>query len=126
MPTLYQAPRKPLVPRPVLKGLFVALVLAGVSLYLYQQQPGWFTKLATSLIGLFGHETVTVDVSTTPPRADILLDGQRMESVPLHIPREDADHRVTAIAPGFEPAEVTFRANADRRLILTLKPQRRH
>jgi hypothetical protein len=124
MVTLYQPPRKPIIPRPVLKGLLVALVLAGVSLYLYERQPGWFTRLATGFIGVLGYEMVTVEISTTPARADILLDGQRMESLPLHVRRDQVEHRITAIAPGFEPAEVTFRADADRRLILTLRPKR--
>ena len=124
MATLYQPPRQPIIPRPVLKGLLVALVLAGAGLYLYQSQPGWVTRLATGLVGLFGYETVTVDVSTTPARADILLDGQRVTSLPIYVRREEADHQLTAIAPGFVPAKVTFRANADRQLILTLKPRR--
>ena len=124
MATLYQPPRKPIVPRPLLKGLLVALVLAGGGFYLHQSQPGWLTRLATGVIGLFGYETVAIEVSTTPARADLLLDGQRIESLPLHVRRDDADHRLTAIAPGFEPAEVTFRASANRHLILTLKPRR--
>jgi hypothetical protein len=32
---------------------------------------------------------------------------------------------VTAIAPGYETTEVTFKANADRRLFLTLRPAKK-
>ncbi len=126
MGTLYRPPPKPLLPRRVLKGLVVALLLAGVGGYLYQRQPGWFTQAVTALIGLFGYEVITVDVATTPARADILLDGQRVTSLPLHVRRDEANHRLMAVAPGYEPAEVSFRADGNRRLILTLKPARRH
>ncbi len=126
MATLYQPPRKPLLPRPVLKGLLVGLLLVGAGAYLYQRQPGWFTRAATSVIGLFGYEMVTIEVATTPVRADILLDGERTSSLPLHVRRDSSTHRVTAIAPGFEPAEISFPADGDRSLFLTLKRARGH
>lgn len=121
MGTLYEPPRRPLLPRSVLKGLLVAVVLAVAGAYLYRAPPGWLTRIATGVLELVGHEMVTVDVETTPVRSDILLDGVRMESLPLHLRRDGAVHRVTAIAPGYEPTEVSFTANRDQRLILTLK-----
>jgi hypothetical protein len=124
MPTLYQPPPKPIFPRRVLKGLLLALLLAGVGGYLYQRQPGWFTNAATGLLGLFGYEMATVEVSTNPLRAEILLDGERMTSLPLHVRRDGSTHRVTVLSSGFETTEVTFLADGDRKLFLTLKPDR--
>jgi hypothetical protein len=124
MGTLYEPQRKPVFPRRVLKGLVVAALLIGVGVYLYRAQPGWLTNTATYLLELFGHELATVEVATNPTRADVLLDGQRMESLPLHVRRDGAVHHVVAVAPGYEPAEVTFTADGNRHLVLTLKPSR--
>jgi hypothetical protein len=125
MSTLYEPPRKPILPRRVLKGLLLAATLAVVGVYLYRAPPGWLTNAATSVLGLFGHELVTIEVTTNPVRADVLLDGDRTESLPLHVRRDGAIHRVSAIAPGYDPAEVTFHADGNRHLILTLHPARR-
>ena len=123
--TLYEPPRKPLLPRRLVKVLLVGLVALAVGGYLYRRQPGWFTGVANSVPGLFGYEMASIDVATTPTRADILLDGERVTELPFSVRRDGATHRVSAIAPGFDPAEVTFRAEGDRHLILTLKPAKR-
>jgi hypothetical protein len=122
MPTLYEPSRKPILPRRVLKGLAVAAVLVAVSTYLYRAQPGWLTRLATSVLEFFGREMVTLEVETNPVRADVLLDGERAESLPLHVRKDGAVHRVSAVAPGYEPVEVPFTADGNRHLILTLRP----
>ncbi|MBN2574006.1 MAG: hypothetical protein JXP73_05520 [Deltaproteobacteria bacterium] len=123
--TLYEPPRKPLVRKRTLLMLLVLLALAGGGGYLHHRHPGWFGKAAASVLGLFGHEMVAVDVAVSPTRADILLDGERITSLPAYVRRDEATHRVTAIAPGYETTEVTFKANADRRLFLTLKPAKK-
>jgi hypothetical protein len=123
--TLYEPPRKPLVGKRLVVVVLVVLAVGGIGASLYRRQPGWFTKAATSILGLVGYELVSVDVATTPRQTNILLDGERVTELPLHVRRDGASHRVSAIAPGFEPVEVTFRANGDQHLILTLKPAKR-
>lgn len=123
--TLYEPPRKPLIHKRTLLVLLVLLVLAGAGGYLYQRQPHLFSEAAASLLGLFGYEVVAVDVAVSPTRADILLDGERVTSLPVRVRRDGAVHRVTAIAPGYETAEVTFKADADRTLFLTLRPAKK-
>jgi len=123
--TLYEPPRKPILPKRLIKVLLIGLAVLAIGGYLYRRQPGWFADVAGSVLGLFGYEMISVDVATTPTRADILLDGERMTELPLHVRKDGASHRVSAIAPGFEPAEVTFRAESDQHLILTLKPAKR-
>lgn len=125
MGTLYEPPRRPLLPRSVLKGLLVAAVLAGAGGYLYRAPPGWLTRIATGALQIVGHEMVTIEVETTPVRSDVLLDGVRMESLPLHVRRDGAVHRLTAVAPGYQPVEVAFTANRDQQIILTLKSSHR-
>ena len=125
-PTLYEPPRKRLFSGRAVKVLLVLLVVAGAGGYLYQRQPGWFAHAAASFLGLFGYELVTINVATTPTRANVLLDGERMTELPLRVRRDGGSHRVSAVAPGFEPTEVTFTADGDKHLILTLKPERRH
>jgi hypothetical protein len=120
--TLYQPPRRSVVSGHWAKTVIVLLVLGGVGGFLYQRPPGWFTSAALSVLGLFGYEMVTVEVLTNPARADILLDGKREAELPLHVRKDDAIHRVSAIAPGYEPVEVTFKADGDHQLYLTLTP----
>jgi hypothetical protein len=120
--TLYEPPVKPLITARGLRIAVVVLALGGVGAYLYQREPGWIGKVGSVVLGLFGYELVAVDVITTPARTDILLDGTRVTELPLHVRHDDAIHRVTAIAPGYEPAEVTFKADGNRQLILTLRP----
>ena len=124
--TLYQPPPRPWLPGRVVKTAVVVLVLAGAGGYLYHRQPGWLSRAANGLLGLFGYEMVTVEVMTTPTRTDVLLDGVRMTELPLQVRRDHAIHRVSAIAPGYETAEITFMADGDRQLILTLKLSGRH
>ena len=123
--TLYEPPVKPLVPKRTLKTLLVLFALAAAGGYLYQREPGWFADVAGGVLGFFGHETTTIDVATIPTRADVLLDGERMTELPLHVRKDGAVHRVSAIAPGYEPADVSFRADGDKHLILTLRPEKR-
>jgi hypothetical protein len=123
--TLYEPPRKTHVSRRALAVLLVVLVLAGAGGYLYQREPGWFGQAAARIIGLFGYEMVAVDVATSPTRADILLDGERVTSLPVHVRRDDAVHRVSAIAPGYETSEVSFKADGDKHLFLTLRPAKK-
>jgi hypothetical protein len=125
MATLYTPPRQPLVTRRTLKVLLVVLGLAAAGAYLYQREPGWFARAASSVLGWFGHETIAVEVATAPTRADVLLDGERVTELPLRVRKDEAVHRVTAVAPGYEPAEVSFKADGDKHLILTLRPAKR-
>lgn len=121
--TLYQPPRKPL-----LSGRFIMLLLVlgaiAAAAYLWQQNPGWLGRASVGLLNLFGRELVTVEVATVPTRADVLLDGERMTELPLHVPHDGTAHQVTAVAPGYEPSTVSFRADGDRHLILTLRPSK--
>jgi hypothetical protein len=121
-PTLYTPPPKVLISKRTFKVLLVLIVLGSAGAFLARQQPGWFANAASSILGWFGHETIAVDVATSPTRADILLDGERMTELPLRVRKDAALHRVSAVAPGYDPAEVTFKADADKRLILTLRP----
>jgi hypothetical protein len=122
MGTLYEPPRRPLLPRSSLKGLLLAALLVVVGGYLYRAPPGWLTRIATAALEVVGHELVTVEVETAPVRSDVLLDGVRVESLPLHVRRDGAMHRITAVAAGYEPAEVVFAADRDHQLVLTLRP----
>jgi len=123
--TLYQPPHKSRVSRRLVVVMLVVLALGGIGASLYRRQPRWLDRAVTSILGLFGYELASVDVATTPTRTNILLDGERMTELPLHVRRDGATHRVSAIAPGYEPSEVTFRADGDKHLILSLKPERR-
>jgi hypothetical protein len=123
--TLYEPPVKPVIRKHTLKIVVLLLAVIASLVYLYQQRPGWFAEVASSIMGFFGHETVTVEVATTPTRADVLLDGERMTELPLRVRKDGAIHHVSAIAPGYDMADVAFRADGDKRLILTLKPDRR-
>ena len=125
MATLHTPPRKPLVTGRSLKVLLVVLGLVTAGAYLYQREPRWFSRAASSILGWFGYQTIAVEVVTAPTRADILLDGERMTELPLRVRKDDAVHRVTAVAPGYQPAEVSFRADGDKHLILTLRPAMR-
>jgi hypothetical protein len=123
--TLYEPPVKPVIHKHTLKTLLILLAVAMAGVFLYQRQPGWFAGVASSILGFFGHETVIVEVATTPTRADVLLDGERMTELPLRVRQDGAIHHVSAIAPGYEPADVTFRADGNKRLLLTLRPSKR-
>lgn len=123
-PTLYEPPRKRLFSGRSVKVLLVLLVVAGAGGYLYQRQPGWFANATASFLGLFGYELVTIEVATTPTQANILLDGERMTELPLRVRRDGGSHRVSAIAAGFAPAELTFTADGNKHLILTLRPEK--
>jgi len=123
--TLYEPPRKPLVSRRFVLVVIVVLTLAGLGASLYRRHPGWLDKAATGFLGLFGYELASIEVMTTPTRADILLDGERKTEIPFHVRRDGAEHRVSAIAPGFETAEISFRADGDKQLFLSLRPARR-
>jgi hypothetical protein len=123
--TLYEPPVKPLVRKKTLKILLILFVVAGAGGYLYQRQPGWFANVAAGILGFFGHETVTVEVTTSPTSADLLLDGERVTDLPLHVRKDGAIHQVSAVAPGYQLSEVPFRADGDKHLFLTLRPGKR-
>jgi hypothetical protein len=120
--TLYEPPKKTLVPRWLVAALLIIAAIALIGGYAYRRHPGWLVGAASGILGLIGYELISIDVATTPTRADILLDGERATELPLHVRRDSASHRISAIAPGFEPAEVTFKADGDRQIFLTLKP----
>jgi hypothetical protein len=120
--TLYEPPSKTRILGRWIKVLLVVLLLVGAGGYLYQRHPGLATRAAATVLGWFGREMITVEVTTSPTRAEVLLDGERMEELPLHVPKDDALHRVSAIAPGYAPAEVTFKADGPKQLFLTLRP----
>jgi hypothetical protein len=124
MGTLYTPPPKPLVSKRTIRVVMVLLVLAGLGGYLYLHPPAWLRWTGTAFQGC-GHPMITVNVTTTPTRADVLLDGERMTELPLHVRQDGAIHRVTAIAPGYEPADVAFKADENKNLILTLRPPKR-
>jgi hypothetical protein len=125
MATLYTPPPRVLISKRTFKVLLVLIVLASAGAYLARQQPGWFSEAAATVLGWFGHETIAVDVATSPARADILLDGERKTELPIRVRKGEALHRISAIAPGYEPAEVTFKADTDKHLFLTLRPAKR-
>jgi len=122
--TLYEPSRKPLISGTWLKRLVVLLVLVGAGAYLHERHPDWLKEASLTVLGWFGQETVTVDVVVSQTRADILLDGVRMTELPLHVRKDDAQHSVSAIAPGYLPATATFKADGDKQLFLTLRPNR--
>jgi hypothetical protein len=121
MGTLYTPPRKRLFPRGTLKVLLILMVVAGLGGYLYLKKPAWLSRPDTLFPGC-GQLTITVDVATSPTRADVLLDGERMTELPLQLPRDEAIHHVIAVAPGYEPTDVSFKADGDKNLFLTLRP----
>ncbi len=102
------------------------MALAGGLAAFHYQAPNLLARGWDSVLGLFGRELISVEVMTTPARADILLDGERITDLPARIPRDGADHQVTAVAPGYEPAAVAFRADHDRQIYLTLKRAKPH
>ena len=121
MGTLYTPPSKPIVPRGTLKVLLAIIVLAGLGGYLYLHKPAWLSRPDATFLGC-GHALITVDVATSPTRADVLLDGERVTELPLQVPRDEAIHHVSAIAPGYQLTEVTFKADGNKNLFLTLRP----
>lgn len=122
--TLYAPPRKPLVSRRLIVVVVLVLAVIGLGAALVRQRPSWLDQTVRGVLGLFGYELVSVEVETTPRQTNILLDGERMTELPLHVRRDGENHKISAIAPGFEPTEVVFRADGDKHLLLTLKPSR--
>ncbi len=64
--------------------------------------------------------TITLKFSVAPPSARIYLDGSRLRSNEIVVPKDDAPHKVHISAPGFVPYDETITFDETQKLAIDL------
>ncbi|MCE9577954.1 MAG: hypothetical protein K8W52_32785 [Deltaproteobacteria bacterium] len=67
--------------------------------------------------------TIALTLALDPPTATVALDGQPVAPGTIAIPRDGADHAITASAPGFVTRTLTVRGDRDQTASLALAPE---
>ncbi len=67
--------------------------------------------------------TIALTLALDPPTASVALDGQPVAPGAITIPRDGADHVITASAPGFVTRALTVRGDRDQTASLALAPE---
>lgn len=66
--------------------------------------------------------SVALELFGLPPDARLTLDGRAVTGTLFHLPKDDGEHRIQALAEGFEPWTHTFIASRDLRVDVSMKP----
>ena len=64
--------------------------------------------------------TITLRFSVAPPSARIYLDGSRLRSNEIVVPKDDSPHKVHISAPGFVPYDETITFDETQKLAIDL------
>ena len=82
--------------------------------------------LATSLLylGLFSSEKGVLELHSTPPKAEVFIDGSRYEATPVKLTLSEGSYRISLKLPGFETAWFTANVEPEQvgRRDVTLTP----